>query len=127
VHYQIRVKGVLDDAWSGWFDGLRVRSDGGGETIIAGSVTDQAALHGLLAKIEGSCEGWCEVRGQGSHLRPGATGLPSRSAAWRDQDVKPAVGGAWSVGCGGRRGELVRRALAGSTHQRSGSIVGAVC
>jgi hypothetical protein len=51
VHYEIRVKGVLDSGWAAWFDGLRVTKDNGGETIIAGPVADQAALHGLLAKI----------------------------------------------------------------------------
>jgi hypothetical protein len=42
---------VLDSGWSAWFDGLRVSSDRSGQTTIAGPVTDQAALHGLLAKI----------------------------------------------------------------------------
>jgi hypothetical protein len=51
VRYQIRVKGVLDGRWSAWFDGLQVTSDASGQTTIAGPVTDQAALHGLLAKI----------------------------------------------------------------------------
>ena len=51
MHYEIRVKGVLDSGWSAWFDGLRVTSDETGQTTIAGPITDQAALHGLLAKI----------------------------------------------------------------------------
>jgi hypothetical protein len=51
VRYEIRVKGVLDRGWSAWFDGLQVTSDERGQTTIAGPVTDQAALHGLLAKI----------------------------------------------------------------------------
>jgi hypothetical protein len=42
---------VLDPRWSAWFEGLRVSSDHPGQTTIAGPVTDQAALHGLLAKI----------------------------------------------------------------------------
>jgi hypothetical protein len=51
VHYEIRVKGVLDSGWSAWFAGLRVTSDEAGQTVIAGPVADQAALHGLLAKV----------------------------------------------------------------------------
>jgi hypothetical protein len=51
MHYQIRVKGGLDRRWSAWFDGLHVASDDRGQTTIAGPVADQAALHGLLAKI----------------------------------------------------------------------------
>jgi hypothetical protein len=51
VRYEIRVKGVLGSGWSVWFDGLEVTSDERGQTTIAGPVTDQAALHGLLAKV----------------------------------------------------------------------------
>jgi hypothetical protein len=51
VDYEIRVRGVLDSGWSAWFDGLRLTSDESGQTVIAGPVADQAALHGLLAKV----------------------------------------------------------------------------
>ena len=51
MHYRIRVKGVLDSRWSVWFDDLQVTSDDHGQTTIAGPIADQAALHGLLAKI----------------------------------------------------------------------------
>jgi hypothetical protein len=51
VHYEIRVNGVLDRGWSAWFDGLQVASHEHGQTTIAGPVADQAALHGLLAKV----------------------------------------------------------------------------
>jgi hypothetical protein len=51
AHYELRVRGVLDPGWSVWFEGLRVSSDQAGQTTIAGPVADQAALHGLLAKI----------------------------------------------------------------------------
>ena len=49
--YRITVKGTLDDAWSPWFDGMRVTHDANGDTALVGIVRDQAALHGLLAKI----------------------------------------------------------------------------
>lgn len=51
VRYEIRIEGVLDDCWSAWFDGMQVTSHTDGMTAIAGAVTDQAALHGLLAKV----------------------------------------------------------------------------
>jgi hypothetical protein len=51
ARYELRVRGVLDPSWSAWFEGLRVSSDQAGQTTIAGPVADQAALHGLLAKI----------------------------------------------------------------------------
>jgi hypothetical protein len=49
--YQIRVDGCLDARWSDWFDGFAITPLGNGETLLAGSVEDQAALHGLLGKI----------------------------------------------------------------------------
>jgi hypothetical protein len=49
--YQIRVKGYLDRKWSDWFDGLTITPQANDETLLAGPVADQAALHGLLAKI----------------------------------------------------------------------------
>jgi hypothetical protein len=47
--YEIRVKGILDERWTAWFEDLQVTSDGE-DTVIAGPVADQAALHGLLTK-----------------------------------------------------------------------------
>ena len=49
--YEIRLKGHLDDRWAGWFDGLTITREAGGETLLSGSVVDQAALHGLLRKV----------------------------------------------------------------------------
>jgi hypothetical protein len=37
--------------WSSWFEGLSIVNVGPGETAIVGPVSDQAALHGLLAKV----------------------------------------------------------------------------
>jgi hypothetical protein len=51
VHYEIIIDGVLDSRWSAWFDGMQLTSDAAGRTTIAGPVADQAALHGLLARI----------------------------------------------------------------------------
>lgn len=49
--YEIRVKGCLDPKWSHWFDGLSISSLANDESSLTGFVADQAALHGLLAKI----------------------------------------------------------------------------
>lgn len=48
--YQIRVEGILDEAWSDWFEGLTITQQGH-ETLLTGSVRDQSALHGILARI----------------------------------------------------------------------------
>ena len=48
--YSIRVKGHLDDRWSDWF-GLTVTNLDSGDAVLFGPVADQAALHGILARI----------------------------------------------------------------------------
>ena len=50
--YEIRVEGHLTDRWSDWFDGLAIRNDPNGETILSGSFADQAALFGALTKVQ---------------------------------------------------------------------------
>ena len=49
-NYRIRVQGHLDQRWAEWFDGFEMRSEGD-DTVLRGRVPDQAALHGILAKI----------------------------------------------------------------------------
>jgi hypothetical protein len=51
VIYEIRVRAVLDTCWASWFEGFSVVSDEHGDTVIRAPVVDQAALHGLLAKV----------------------------------------------------------------------------
>lgn len=50
-NYEIRVKGHLDQRWSEWFGGMAVTNEVTGDTVISGSVVDQAALHSLLIKV----------------------------------------------------------------------------
>ena len=59
--YELRIDGRLDERWSAWFDGLSVTTTPGatgpdgaatdGVTVLRGPVADQAALHGLLARL----------------------------------------------------------------------------
>jgi hypothetical protein len=51
VIYQIKVKGILDEQWSDWFDGMTVKPHSHEDTTLTGLIRDQAALHGLLNKI----------------------------------------------------------------------------
>jgi hypothetical protein len=51
MRYEIRLEGILDERWSAWFDGMQITSQPDGVTAMTGAVTDQAALHGLLAKV----------------------------------------------------------------------------
>ena len=49
--YEFRVEGHLAPSWSEWFDGLTIANLDNGEALLTGPVVDQAALHGLLAKV----------------------------------------------------------------------------
>ena len=49
--YELRVGGHLDEHWSAWFGGLTLTHEDDGTTTLRGAVTDQAELHGLLAKV----------------------------------------------------------------------------
>ncbi len=50
--YEIRVEGHLTDGWSDWFEGLMIDNDPNGETTLRGLLSDQAALLGILNKIQ---------------------------------------------------------------------------
>ncbi len=49
--YELRVEGHLDEHWSTWFGGMTLIHEDDGTTTLRGAVTDQAELHGLLAKV----------------------------------------------------------------------------
>ena len=49
--YEITVLGNLDPKWSDWFDGFSISPGPGGECRLTGPIPDQAALYGILTKI----------------------------------------------------------------------------
>ncbi len=49
--YRVRIQGQLGPEWSSWFAGLTVVPEPEGTTLLSGWLSDQAALHGLLAAI----------------------------------------------------------------------------
>jgi hypothetical protein len=49
--YEIRVEGHLGGSWTTWFEGVDIRREEGGETVLTGPIRDQAALHGVLMRI----------------------------------------------------------------------------
>jgi len=51
-NYEIRIEGQLTERWTEWFDGLTICSSLEGETLISGMFTDQAALFGMLNKLQ---------------------------------------------------------------------------
>ena len=51
VHYQVRVRGRLSKTLLGAFPELRAQVQGS-ETLLAGQLPDQAALFGVLDRVE---------------------------------------------------------------------------
>jgi hypothetical protein len=49
--YEIRIEGHLSDSWAAWFEGLEIRQEESGETVLSGPLADQTALHGVLMRI----------------------------------------------------------------------------
>ncbi len=49
----IRIKGLLNPSWQEWFEGLEIVHEAEGTSRLSGSLRDQAALHGVLAKMRG--------------------------------------------------------------------------
>lgn len=51
IVYEIKVEGHLGCQWKDWFGGLTITLENNGDTLLTGSVVDQAALYGLLKKV----------------------------------------------------------------------------
>jgi hypothetical protein len=51
IVYQIRLEGHLSRQWTERFEGLTITLEEDGNTLLTGTVIDQAALHGLLKKV----------------------------------------------------------------------------
>ena len=49
--YRIHVGGHLDACWTDWLAGMAIQHQEDGTTLLVGSLLDQAALHGVLARI----------------------------------------------------------------------------
>ena len=49
--YRIVIKGHLDPDWANWFGEMALHYDEQDNTVLAGSIPDQPALHGILDRI----------------------------------------------------------------------------
>jgi hypothetical protein len=49
--FEIHVQGHLNCKWSDWFEGMELVPLENGETVLAGHIVDQAALMGILNKL----------------------------------------------------------------------------
>jgi len=50
-YYEIKLRGHLDQRWSEWLADLKLTYLDEDVTLLSGSLSDQAALHGLLERI----------------------------------------------------------------------------
>ncbi|MBI9043128.1 MAG: hypothetical protein JEZ06_01510 [Anaerolineaceae bacterium] len=51
LKYEIKLKGVLNESWIEYFEGMTFSYENNAFTLLTGEIKDQAALHGLLKKI----------------------------------------------------------------------------
>jgi hypothetical protein len=91
---EIRVKGHIDEHWSSWFEDLAM-AQAEGETILTGTVADQAALYGVLARLRDfglslQLVNSVEVKPPDEEPRPGSNGDLVTGSGWINS---PA--GAW--------------------------------
>jgi len=52
VQYHVHIKGHLDPSWQDWLAGLQINYEAAGTTVLSGPLPDQAALYGVLLKID---------------------------------------------------------------------------
>lgn len=83
--YRLRVEGHLDEHWAAWFDALTLTREDDGTTSLSGVVPDQAALHGLLAKVRDLGITLISVEA----IEPGPHGAREALAAGRGGRTRP--------------------------------------
>jgi hypothetical protein len=52
MHVSIRIKGHLDLSWQPWLEEFVIVHEEGGTSRLSGTLPDQAALYGVLTKID---------------------------------------------------------------------------
>ncbi len=74
--YRFLVRGHLDDRWSDWFGGLAIQRLGDGSSVLTGAIPDQAALHGVIARIRDMGLPLLAVERAAGSDEPAGGGLP---------------------------------------------------
>jgi len=52
MHISIRIKGHLDQGWQQGLEGLQIVHEDNGTSLLTGVLQDQAALFGVLKRID---------------------------------------------------------------------------
>ncbi len=52
MHVSIRIKGHLDPSWQQWLEELQIVHEENGTSLLTGVLKDQAALFGVLKRID---------------------------------------------------------------------------
>jgi hypothetical protein len=52
MHVTIRIHGHLDPSWQEWLENLQIVHDEAGTSRLSGMLPDQAALYGVLQKLD---------------------------------------------------------------------------
>ena len=52
MHVSIRIKEHLDQSWQQWLEGLQIAHESDGTSRLTGTLPNQAALYGVLNKID---------------------------------------------------------------------------
>ena len=100
IDYRFYVRGHLDDRWSEWLGDLSIERREDGSSVLSGPVPDQAALHGVIARIRDlglpllamECvgDGCAELPGS---FQPEARGSPPPPSD--PHEHLPLTGGTW--------------------------------
>ena len=48
---EIQLEGHLDEKWLDWLEGVTILHTAKNQTVLSGSIQDQAALYGLINKL----------------------------------------------------------------------------
>jgi len=81
ARYQIRMQGHLASRWAASFDGMAMTTHSDGTTSLEGPVVDQAALHGVLARLRDVGLPLLSVTPLDTDLRDPSTNPPTVSPA----------------------------------------------
>jgi hypothetical protein len=83
--FEIRVRGHISNEWSDWFEHMDIRLLENGETVLSGPIVDQAALMGILNKLNRlnlpliSLNEVCQNRNIAEGERNGTTSIESQA------------------------------------------------